>query len=69
MESMEDVAKWLDQLYAELAEIKRYVLLHLPAQPPADERAWSEFLTLSEEVSALWSGPSAVDEIRDQREK
>jgi len=29
------------------------------------ELAWSDLMLLSDEITNLWKGPSAVDEIRD----
>jgi AbrB family looped-hinge helix DNA binding protein len=33
------------------------------------EIAWNDLMSLSDEITKLWKGPSAVDEIRDQRKK
>jgi hypothetical protein len=68
MDSMDDVLERLDQIYAELGEIKRYLILNRPPRP-VDDDVWAEFLALSDEVSALWTGPGAVEEIRSQRDK
>lgn len=59
----------LDRIWAKLAELKWRVILNMQTRPTRDEQAWSDFLDLSKEVSARWSGPGAVEEIRAQREK
>jgi hypothetical protein len=33
------------------------------------ERAWSDLMEASKEISKLWKGPSVVEEIRNQRKK
>lgn len=34
-----------------------------------EEEAWADFFDASNDISALWSGPGAVEEIRSQRER
>jgi hypothetical protein len=33
------------------------------------ERAWDDLMSVSREISRVWEGETAVEEIRDQREK
>lgn len=33
------------------------------------DKAWKDLFSLREEITRRWSGPSAVDEVRRQREK
>lgn len=33
------------------------------------ELAWNDLMVASNEITKLWKGPSAVDEVREQREK
>lgn len=69
MDTTREIQQHLDRLYTELAVLKRYVLLHLPGDRTQDQRAWSDLMEASKAVSAQWAGPSAVEEIRTQREK
>ena len=66
---METLEERVDRLYAELADIKREMILNRRTEWPANEAAWEDFLALSEEISSRWTGPGAVEEIRSQREK
>ncbi len=69
MTDLRDVEKRLDQMYAELASLKRIVLLSLPAQQTKDEKTWDDLMAASVEISEKWTGPGAVEEIRTQRER
>ena len=66
---MKDVQQHLDKLYAELAALKRYVLLHLPMEQGESRRAWEDLREASKEITMRWTGSGAVAEIRTQREK
>lgn len=68
---MPSVEERLDRLYAELADLKRQLILSrseatrsqaAPTPPP-----WQDLLEAAEQVSARWEGPSAVEEVRAQR--
>lgn len=51
---------------------KRSSIKLVPKKAPpkkGTEAAWNDLMLLSNEITKLWKGPSAVDEIRDQREK
>jgi len=69
MQDMKYVEQRLDRLYAELAELKRHVIIHWPAERARNRRAWKDLMDASAAISSLWTGPGAVDEIRAQREK
>ena len=69
MDTTRQIQQRLDRLYSELAVLKRYVLLHLPGDHTQNRQAWSDLIDASKAVSAQWAGPSAVEEIRAQREK
>lgn len=68
------VEERLDRLYAELAELKKQVILgrvetELVVHRPTDDslKAWHDLVAAAKDVSALWQGPDAVGEIREQR--
>lgn len=69
MEHLGYIQRHLDQLYATPAELKRHVIVRLPVERRRNEKAWKDLFAASEEVSALWKGPDAVEEIKAQREK
>jgi len=57
----------IDRLIKEMEDIRRGLLKVQDAEER--EKAWDNLMRLSEEVSAKWQGPSAVDEIKAQRDK
>ncbi len=67
----------LKDLSAELSELQREVMLARLSQPrqlSPEERernraAFEDWRQMAEEVGRLWTGPGAVEEIRQQREK
>ena len=69
MVSMTALQRHLDRLYAELAALRRHVLLNLPAEKGQSSKAWEDLVAASKDISAQWTGPDAVAEIRAQREK
>ncbi len=70
MTSTDELEQRIDSLYAQLADLKREVILNRPVRKrKKPSKAWADFLALSAEVSALWEGPGAVEEIRSQRER
>jgi len=72
LEGAREVEERIEKLYAELRELRRYVITHLPPveqSSAAEEAAWADLTGAAEEISASWTGPGAVDETRSQREK
>jgi|GEM_PF-740304 len=69
MDDIQYIRERIDRLYAELAEIKRYVILHASPETEKNYSVWKDLPQLSQQISALWTGPDAVEEIRQQREK
>ena len=68
--TLEGIAERLDRIEAELAEIKALLLPHTSAEAGGDAQdPYQEFLGLAGEVSRLWSGPGAAEEIRTRREE
>jgi len=64
---IEALLEKIDRLMKEMGDIRRG-LLKVESQDKREE-AWDNLMRLSEEVSAKWQGPSAVDEIKAQRDK
>jgi hypothetical protein len=69
MLDLDQIRRHLDRIYSELAELRRYLILHSQTAVTGNDQAWQDLVEASREVSALWTGPSAAEEIRAQREK
>ena len=59
----------LDLMMQELVQIKRLVIGLGHRDEQKAENAWNELMAASKQISKEWKGPSAVEEIRSQREK
>jgi hypothetical protein len=59
----------LEKLTHEIKQIKASIVLNSTHEGSPSAGAWQDLLATSEEISRLWEGPSALDEIRDQRDK
>lgn len=59
----------IERIYREITELKKILILESVIDKEKNEVAWRNLLTLSKEISARWEGFSAVEEIRNQREK
>lgn len=68
MDQLQDIEQRLDRMYAELGELRRLLIQSVGPRKTRNEDAWQQFLAASEQVSELWTGPDAVEEIRAQRE-
>jgi phage shock protein A len=59
----------LNDLIHEMTEMKKQVILDKSFKVHATQSRIREWKALAKKVSAKWNGPSAVEEIRQQREK
>ncbi len=59
----------LDIMMQELVQIKRLVIDLRHRDEQKAENAWNELMAASKQISKEWKGPSAVEEIKSQREK
>ncbi|ACK41884.1 MULTISPECIES: hypothetical protein [Dictyoglomus] len=59
----------IERIYREITELKKILILEGVIDKEKSEVAWRNLLILSKEISARWEGFSAVEEIRNQREK
>ncbi|TYT23494.1 hypothetical protein FY122_03790 [Dictyoglomus thermophilum] len=64
-----DIKSRIERIYREITELKKILILESVIDKEKNEVAWRNLLTLSKEISARWEGFSAVEEIRNQREK
>ena len=69
---MQGVAKIntsLSHIVHELLELKRDIITLKDREENRSEEAWNDLLSISGEITRLWNGPSAIEEIKEQREK
>ena len=59
----------LDRVTQELIQIKKLIIRLEVKDKQKTERAWDDLMSASKEISLAWKGETAVEEIRDQREK
>jgi hypothetical protein len=59
----------LNDLIHEITEMRKQLILDKSIKVEAAQSRIREWKTLGKKVSAKWNGPSAVEEIRQQREK
>jgi hypothetical protein len=59
----------LSALMHEITEMKKQIVLDKPIKVDGAQNRIREWKALGKKVSAKWRGPSAVEEIRQQREK
>jgi len=53
----------------ELIQIKKFIIRSEVKDKQKTERAWDDLMSVSKEISLAWKGETAMEEIRDQREK
>ena len=58
----------LDRLTHEVVQLKSILIFQSQPDKKKVKAAWTDLMKASEEVSNLWSGYSALEEIRSQRE-
>ncbi len=68
MDNNKEFKKPVDRLSREIAQLKA-ALYQSPTNRTRATLAWDDLLKASREVSANWSGPSVLEEIRAQRER
>lgn len=69
MQDLHLLKEHLDRMTQELMEVKKIAIRLETIDQEKAERAWKDLMSASEEISQKWEGPSAVEEIRLQREK
>ena len=62
-------ANKLNDLIHEIIGMKKQIILDKSFKVEAAQNRIREWKALAKKVSAKWKGPSAVEEIRQQREK
>ena len=69
MTDLEVLKEHLDHMTRELTEVKKIIIGLETINRERSEQAWNDLMSVSAEVSRRWQGPTAVEEIRLQREK
>lgn len=64
-----NIKEHLDRISKELSQIKKLLINQWTIDQKKMNVHWEDFLDTSKEISKKWKGPSAVEEIRQQREK
>jgi hypothetical protein len=67
--SQASIKEHLDRISKELSQIKKLLIDQWIIDQKKVNVNWEDFLNMSKEISKKWKGPSAVDEVRQQREK
>jgi hypothetical protein len=70
MEYLKDLKEHLDKLSKEVSLMRKIIICQgVDDDKGKSEKAWNDLRDASKEISRMWSGPAAVEEIRNQREK
>ena len=69
MEDIKAIKAHLERMSQEISDLMKILMKVDIRDRERREEAWRSLLDASEEVTRLWKGPSAVEEIRSQREK
>ena len=69
MSGVQSLREHLDRMTQELTQIKKIAIGLEGKDKEKTESAWDDLMVASKEISREWKGASAVEEIRNQREK
>lgn len=69
MESFQEIDELLVHITDELNQIRKMTIGHMTVDKIKAERAWNDLMEVSRQISKEWKGPTALEEIRSQREK
>ena len=69
MGDLRNMKEHLDRMTQEITAMKKLLIYESAIDKGKAERAWNDLLLAAEEISEKWQGPSALEEIRQQREK
>jgi hypothetical protein len=69
MQEFGEIKKHLDRVTHDLIHTKKLIIGLEVKDKRKTERAWDDLMSVSKEISRAWKGETAVEEIRDQREK
>jgi hypothetical protein len=69
VEDMKYIKEHLDSIEREVVQLRKMTIYRRTVDVDKNQKTWNELMALSDEISEQWEGPSAVDEIKSQREK
>lgn len=69
MQNLLEIKEHLEHITEELSQIKKITIELLTVDKIKAERAWNDLMEVSKQISIEWKGPTALEEIRSQREK
>jgi len=69
MTKVAEIDAKINHIMHEIIELKKAVIPLKIRDKGRTGRAWADLMTVSEEITKLWEGDSAVEEIRAQRKK
>lgn len=64
-----DINSALEHIVEDVREIKKKIITLSLEKTAKVNKAWKNLISLGDKITELWRGPSAVEEIRLQREK
>ncbi len=69
MTKVAEIDAKINHIMHEIIELKKAMIPFKIKNKEKTNHAWADLITASEEITKLWKGDSAVEEIRAQREK
>lgn len=64
-----DINSTLEHIVQELREIKKAIISSTIEKRDKTNKAWKDLMEVRSRITKMWRGSSAVEEIRQQREK
>lgn len=64
-----DINSTLEHIVQELREIKKAIISSTIEKRDKTNKAWKDLMEVRSRITKMWRGASAVEEIRQQREK
>ena len=64
-----DLLKKVKLISEEIEDIRQSLLIADQKSKKEGKQAWNKLMKLSDEISAKWQGPSAMEEINRQRNR
>jgi hypothetical protein len=65
----EEISAKLIHILRDIRDLQKTIIYHRKEKKKVGEERVSKWLLLGKEISSKWEGATAVDEIREQREK
>jgi ribosomal protein S10 len=69
MQNSHEIESHLERITEELVQIRKITVGLKTVDKLKAERVWKDLMEASKQISSEWKGPTALEEIRSQREK